>query len=213
MPGRLVMFAWGRARLDVTRGDIMANAFDVLKKDHDEVKRVLDELEAGLGESAPDDADHLVLREKLVEHLVIEESKHEAVEQEYFWPVVREKVADGDRLADHAIEQEQQGKYVLDDLIGMSADSDEFEELVATFIEDGREHIAYEEEQVWPELEKIITAEEAEELGDRLEAGKKIAPTRPHPHTPPKPGILKAAGPAVAAADRARDKITGRGKD
>jgi hypothetical protein len=43
--------------------------------------------------------------------------------------------------------------------------------------------------------------------------GKKIAPTRPHPHTPPRPGILKAAGPAVGAADRVRDKITGRGQD
>ena len=47
---------------------------------------------------------------------------------------------------------------------------------------------------------------------EKLEQGKKRAPTRPHPHTPPKPGVLKAAGPAVAAADRLRDKIAGRGR-
>ena len=45
--------------------------------------------------------------------------------------------------------------------------------------------------------------------GDQL-AGKATAPTRPHPHTPPSPGVLKAAGPAEAAADRARDVVTHR---
>ena len=190
----------------------MANVFEVLRKDHEEVKRVLSELETGLSRG-PSDTDHLVLREKLVEHLVIEESKHEAVEEEYFWPAVREKLTDGDKLADQAVDQEQSAKYVLNDLIGMSTDEPEFDELVRTFIHDGREHITFEETQVWPELERALSPEEAEDLGDKIVEGKKIAPTRPHPHTPPKPGILKTAGPAVAAADRVRDTITGRGKE
>ena len=46
---------------------------------------------------------------------------------------------------------------------------------------------------------------------DQLALRKKSAPTRPHPHTPPSPGALKTAGPAVAAADKARDRVTGRG--
>jgi hemerythrin-like domain-containing protein len=191
----------------------MSNVFEVLRKDHEEVKRVLKELETGVASALSADADQLKLREKLVEHLVIEESKHEAVEEEYFWPAVREKVPDGDRLADHAVEQEQKAKFVLDDLIGLSADKPEFEELVRKFITDGRKHIAFEENRVWPELEKTLSPQEANELGDKLEKGKKLAPTRPHPHTPPKPGILKTAGHAVAATDRARDTITGRGKD
>jgi hypothetical protein len=51
----------------------------------------------------------------------------------------------------------------------------------------------------------------AEELGRKIADGKRTAPTRPHPHTLPSPGVLKAAGPAVATADKARDAITGRG--
>jgi hemerythrin-like domain-containing protein len=190
----------------------MANVFDVLRKDHDEIKQALSELETGLSGDPPD-LDHRTLHEKLVEHLVIEESKHEAVEEEYFWPAVREKLSDGDELADQAVKQEQDAKYVLNDLIGLSAEKPEFEELLRTLIHDGREHIAFEESQVWPKLEQALSAEEADELGDKLVQGKKIAPTRPHPHTPPKPGILKTAGPAVAAADKARDTITGRGKE
>jgi hemerythrin-like domain-containing protein len=191
----------------------MANVFDVLRKDHEEVKRALNELEGGPTAESGADADHLTLRERLVEELVIEESKHEAVEEEYFWPAVRDHLPDGDELADQAIEQEQAAKYVLNDLIGMKPDDPKFEELVTKFIDDGREHIDYEETNVWPEMEKALSAEEADELGEKIEQGKKIAPTRPHPHTPPKPGILKAAGPPVAAADRARDAVTGRGRD
>ncbi len=47
-----------------------------------------------------------------------------------------------------------------------------------------------------------------------LEKGptRATAPTRPHPHTPPSPGVLRTAGPVAAAADKARDKVTGRGE-
>lgn len=190
----------------------MPNVFEVLRKDHEEVERVLAELETGLKDD-PHDADHVMLLEKLVEQLVIEESKHEAVEEEYFWPAVRDKLADGDELADKAVEQEQSAKYVLNDLIGLSAEKPEFTERVRTFIHDGREHIAFEQDQVWPKMEEAISSQEADELGEKVVAGKKIAPTRPHPHTPPKPGILKTAGPAVAAADKVRDTITGRDKE
>jgi len=34
-----------------------------------------------------------------------------------------------------------------------------------------------------------------------------------HPHTPANPAVLKTAGPAVAAADKLRDAVTGRGEE
>jgi hypothetical protein len=58
-------------------------------------------------------------------------------------------------------------------------------------------------------LRAALTAEQANDLGAKLEEGKKTAPTRPHPNTPASPGLLKTAGPAVAAADRARDAASG----
>ncbi len=57
-----------------------------------------------------------------------------------------------------------------------------------------------------------LTSTEAEELGEKLEQGKKSAPTRPHPGTPPLPGVLKSIGPVVAVADKARDAVIGRGE-
>jgi hemerythrin-like domain-containing protein len=190
----------------------MPSVFDVLAKDHEEVKRMLAELETGPTAATGAHEDQLALRKKMTEQLVIEESRHEAVEEMHFWPVVREKLPDGAQLADEAQQQEQEGKEVLDKLDKAQAHEPEFETLLAKFAMAGREHIAFEETRVWPGLRKVLSAEEANELGVKLEQSKKTAPTRPHPNTPASAGVLKSAGPAVAAADKLRDAATGRGE-
>jgi hemerythrin-like domain-containing protein len=189
----------------------MTDAFEVLARDHAEVKQMLSQLEAG--SAGYGDAGQLTERKKLSEQLVIEESKHEAVEEMYFWPVVREHLPNGDQLADTAIGQEDEGKEVLHKLDKLDAGEPEFEKLLADFIRAGREHIDYEEKVVWPGLRSVLTQQQAEELGAKLEAGKKTAPTRPHPRTPSSPGALKTAGPVAAAVDKARDAMTDRGTD
>jgi hemerythrin superfamily protein len=189
----------------------MPSAFDVLASDHQQVKRLLAQFEAAPAASGVNDS-LLAARKKMAEMLVIEESKHEAVEEMHFWPAVRKHLPDGDELADKAIGQEQEGKRILAELDKLDAGSPEFDMLLGEFIKAARDHIAFEETQVWPALRAVMTETEAVDLGESLEQGKKTAPTRPHPHTPPSPGVLKAAGPAAAAADRARDAATGRGR-
>jgi hemerythrin-like domain-containing protein len=190
----------------------MPSAFDVLANDHEQVKRLLSQFEAGPAATRGASELQLTARKKMAETLVIEESKHEAIEEMYFWPAVREHVPNGDELADKATSQEQEGKEVLTKLDKLDADNPEFEALLTEFIKAGREHIAFEETQVWPAMRAALSADQAAELGDKLEQAKKTAPTRPHPHTPPSPSVLKTAGPAAAAADRARDAATGRGR-
>jgi len=189
----------------------MADVFTVLAKDHQEVKAMLAELEKGPTSATGASKDQLALRKKMAEQLIIEESKHEALEEMYFWPAVREHLEGGNTLADEATGQEQDAKQVLADLDKLDAGDTEFERLLAKFNLDAREHIAFEESQVWPLLRAALPAETAAELGSKIAEGKKTAPTRPHPHTPPSPGALKTAGPIAAAADKARDAVTGRG--
>ena len=191
----------------------MADVFTVLGQDHQEVKRMLAELEKGPTKATGASEDQLALRKKMAEELIIEESKHEALEEMYFWPAVRDHLEAGNTLADEATGQEQAAKQVLNDLDKLQAGDAEFEQLVGKFTVDAREHIEFEETQVWPLLRRTLPAETSAELGEKIAEGKKTAPTRPHPHTPPSPGVLKTAGPASAAADKARDKLTGRGSD
>ena len=191
----------------------MTDVFEVLARDHAKVRQILTQLELHAVRQGPITTDYLTQRKKLAEQLVIEESRHEAVEEMYFWPAVREHLPNGDELADTAIGQEEGGKEVLDKLDKLDPDDPEFEELLADFTRTGRAHIDYEESNVWPGLRIALTREQADYLGSKLETAKKNAPTRPHPRIPASPGVLKSTGPITAAADKARDAITHRGTD
>jgi len=190
----------------------MGDVFQMLKADHDAIAAVLGRLEVA---RPPADADPgwLRARKRLVERLIIEETKHETVEEEYFWPAVREHVVGGDALADEATEQEQQAKSILMELDGLDAGDARFEELLAAFIGAARAHLAFEETRVWPRLRRALTGTQAAKLGSTMKKGKALAPTHPNPDIAPEPGILQASGALTAAADRLRDAATGRGRD
>ena len=66
---------------------------------------------------------------------------------------------------------------------------------------------------MWPRFEAAVTHERLVELGEKLERAKKIAPTRPHPDTPPSAGVLKTVGMVTATMDHIRDAATGRAAD
>jgi hemerythrin-like domain-containing protein len=153
----------------------------------------------------------LAARYEVVQRLVIDSSRHEAAEEQYFWPVVREKLGNGNSLADEAIAQEQEAKEVLARLEKLEPADDEFDQLIAGLIPAARQHIEFEETRVWPDLRVALSPGEAQELGDKVQKARERGPTRPHPRTPPNPKVLKSLGPAIAVADKLRDAVAGRG--
>ena len=190
----------------------MPDVFEVLKKDHDEVKAMLAQLQEGPRASTGATAEQLAFRKQSVDAVIIEESKHEAAEQMYFWPAVKRLGPDGERIAEAGLEQEAEADPVLAELDKLQPDDEGFEERLIAFTAAARAHITYEEAHAWPLLRASISADEAQALGDQITRAKKLAPTRPHPHVPPQPGAVKIAGPVAAVADRLRDAVTGRGK-
>lgn len=190
----------------------MSDVFDILAADHAEVKRLLTALEDSQGRPADVSDAVLDARKRIAQQLVIDSSKHEAAEEQYFWPTVRKHLSDGGRLADYAISQENEAKDLLDKLDGLRASDPEFDKLIRTFIPAAREHIEFEEDRVWPKLRAVLTSEEATDLGKQVARAKEHGPTRPHPHTPANPTVLKTVGSAAAVVDRLRDAVTGRGK-
>jgi hemerythrin-like domain-containing protein len=189
----------------------MADAFEVLRTDHQAVEQMLAALETSPGVSAGAGPTVLNARKEVAQRLVIDSSQHEAAEEQYFWPVVRDRLPDGDALADQAISQEQEAKEALTRLDKLDADDAAFDQLIAEFIPAARAHIQFEETRVWPGLRETLSSAESSGLGDKLASAKEHGPTRPHPNTPASPGVLKTAGPVVAAVDRLRDAVTGRG--
>ena len=190
----------------------MPDVFEVLRQDHDEVTAMLARLEDGPKAWGGATGEQLAERKRLAEELIIESSRHEAVEQRYFWPAFRAAGPAGDRVADLAASQEQVGEQVLHTLVRLGPDEERFEELLAEFAVLARAHIEFEEQQAWPLLRAALSAEQAAELGGKIIAAKQLAPTRPHPVISPDEDAVKTAGPVAGLADRLRDVVTGRGR-
>ncbi|HJT05243.1 MAG TPA: hemerythrin domain-containing protein [Pseudonocardiaceae bacterium] len=185
------------------------DALVVLTRDHNQVKALQEQLEALPSHTTGGSTAQVSQRKSIVDMITVKLSEHEAVEEQYFWPAVREALPDGDRWADEAIEQEQQGKDTLTALGELEPDTDEFDELVDQLVLLLRKHVAY-EEKLFLVLKSVMPDEARRELGKELLAAKKLAPTRPHPHTPASPDVLKTAGLAAAAVDKVRDAVGDR---
>jgi hemerythrin-like domain-containing protein len=190
----------------------MADVFEVLAQDHAEVKDLLTALDSSPGQREGASEAVLAARGEVAQRLIMDSSAHEAAEEQHFWPAVRHQVPKGDRFANEAISQETQAKEILDKLEKLAPADPEFDDLLAKFIPAAREHIEYEETQVWPQLRAVLTQEQADELGARIAKAKEHGPTRPHPLTPSNPAVLKTVGPVAALIDRLRDAVTGRGR-
>jgi hypothetical protein len=188
------------------------DVFEVLRQDHEEVKTMLARLEDGPKAWEGATGEQLAERKRLADDMIIEASKHEAAEQQYFWPAFRAAGPAGDRIADLAAAQEQVGEQVLHGLVKLGPDEERFEELLAEYAALARAHIEFEEEQAWPLLRAMLSAEQAADLGGKITATRQLAPTRPNPVIPPDDDAVKTAGPVAGLADRLRDVVTGRGR-
>jgi hemerythrin-like domain-containing protein len=182
------------------------DALTFLREDH---KSVLGMLEVLDGAPAGSGADLSGLG-TMVTNLVIAESQHEAIEEQFFWPAVREALDDGNELADEAITQEQEGKKLLQRLNDAEPGDPDYQQALQEFVKAGREHIMYEQDVVWPRFQAAVGREELEKLGEKLEQAKKVAPTRPHPDTPANAAVQKTMGMGAAVVDHVRDAVSGR---
>jgi len=164
------------------------DALEFLREDHRAVLAMLDELERGRSQTAaPTNPDDLERRKRMVTELVMAESAHEAVEEQYFWPSVQHWLEQGKDLAQPALEQEQQAKSMLTELDKAEPGDSSFETLLDKIVHDAREHLAYEENEVWPAPREQVAARTLDQIGDKMATAKKMVPTRPHPHTRPGP--------------------------
>lgn len=187
----------------------MPSAIAVLMADHERQLELINRLTGGAGFPASDDPKE---RKATATRLVIEASRHEAIEEQLLWPTVREALDNGDDLARAGIDQEQLAKRLLHEIDHMSPGNEEFASVIDRISGAVRDHVTFEESTVFPKLELHLSERQLEDLGARLEAARTLAPTRPHPMTPPTPDALRTVGAMVATLDRARDLLTGRGR-
>ncbi|WP_031470666.1 hemerythrin domain-containing protein [Sciscionella sediminilitoris] len=182
------------------------NALDLLAEDHQRLMKLLDEVE----HSSTEKQLRLHRRTNLLNTIIIMSSAHQAIQEKYFWPLVRTALPDGKRIAETAIEHEYSTKRLLDEVRTTKPGQADYAQLVDQLLRDLRAHVDYEQDTVWPRVRKFVDESTLQAVGAKMQAAKTTAPTRPHPNIPPQPLLWRSLGACVAALDRARDALNGR---
>jgi hypothetical protein len=187
--------------------DTQRDVVDLLSADHREFDRIFQQLEQLSGSTAPD-----VLKRKreLVDEVTIGLVKHSVAEETQVYPRVEKKVDKAE--AEHAKEEHAEAEETMKRLERMDAGDPEFDGAVAELIREIRHHVEEEEGRMFAELRATFTRDELVDMAEKVEAVKKIAPTRAHPMTPNEPGVRLAVGPVASLLDHLRDAVSGRGK-
>ena len=184
------------------------DVIEVLEHDHREVEEMFAELEKLRGATSEED---LARRKELTDDVTIELVRHSVAEEVIVYPKVDDKVSKEE--ADHAREEHAEAEETLKRLEKLDADDPSFDDELAELMKEIRHHIEDEEGEMFAHMREVIDEDELRELGKRVEAFKKVAPTRPHPNVPNEPLPRAAAGPAASLFDRMRDLASGRGSD
>lgn len=175
------------------------SVFEVLKEDHRHVEQLFEQ-----ARSAPD----VESRKEVADRIIAELVRHAVAEEQYLYPAVREHL--GDERADEEIREHAAAEQTMKDIERLKADDPELEAKLTVLETEVRQHVAEEEDEVFPALAERLSAEELVRLGDQVTMAKKVAPTHPHPLSPDTPPLNKLLGPGVGLVDRVRDLLTGR---
>jgi len=130
---------------------------------------------------------------------------HETAEEMVLRPVSRH--CTGDQVADARNEEEQRANEVLGQLEQMDVDSFEFDTMLNAFEEAVVHHSDIEEKVEFQAVLRDIDADQRRDLGARLAAAEKVAPTHPHPGVAGSPPKEAVAGPFLSIVDRVKDAL------
>ncbi|HVM65354.1 MAG TPA: hemerythrin domain-containing protein [Acidimicrobiales bacterium] len=182
------------------------DALDVLGRRHNQVATLLKRLSQTRGVTEGGGKADQAARESIVDMVTVRLAAHEAAEEGYFWPLVRDRVPGGGGLAHEAIGQEQQGADVMQRLSNVPASEPEFDQLAHRLSTLAQIHVAF-EDRVFLAVRAAVGRDELTRLGGRLVEAHELGPTRPHPRAPRRSGAAaKIAGVMVGAVDDARDR-------
>ena len=173
---------------------------DLLTTDHREVQELVSQIPGA------DPAQ----RRDMADTVIAELMRHSVAEEMHVYPAMREHLPDGESRVQHDIDEHQQLVEVMKELEGLDTADPRFLQALGRLETVLRDHVSDEERDQFPLLRAQLTREQLVEMGRKVEAAKKAAPTRPHPSAPHSALFHKVLGPGVGLVDRLRDKLTGR---
>ena len=136
-------------------------AIKLLKNDHRQVEKIFSQLEKGNGN-----------REQLFRELANELTVHAEIEEQLFYPAVKNAKQTHDLVLE-SFEEHKQVKLVLADLDKADKTTEHWLAGLKVLMEDVQHHVGEEEKELFPKVEdKVLSRQELEDLGTRMEEMK-----------------------------------------
>jgi hemerythrin superfamily protein len=136
------------------------DAINLLKTDHRNVDKLFEQLEKGNGN-----------REQLFNELATELTVHAEIEERLFYPAVKDAEPTRDLVLE-SYEEHKQMKMVLSDLSSADKETPEWKAGLKVLMEDVQHHVDEEEEELFPKVSKLLSKQELDDLGARMDALK-----------------------------------------
>lgn len=137
------------------------DAISLLKRQHKDVKGLFKKVEKASRASE---------RRQLMDQIVTALEAHAAIEEEMFYPAVRELgTKKGEEMVDEAFEEHHVVKLVLAELPKVDPDDDRFDAKMTVLSELVEHHVEEEETEMF-KLAKKIGEDELDALGERMMA-------------------------------------------
>ena len=141
------------------------NAFNLLKSDHEKVAGILTSIEETTERAAKG-------REELFARLKQELDLHAKIEEEIFYPALEES----DKTREVTLEAYEEHRLVKQLLAELEVEPKDTEEWTAKFTvlkENIEHHVEEEEGEMFKQARKVLSEDEIETLGNRLQEAKK----------------------------------------
>lgn len=143
------------------------NAIELLKQDHEKVKKLLEEL-SNTTERA------VKKRTELLQKVALELEVHTTLEEEDFYPAFKQAGGKDEAKMYHEAKEEHRAveALVLPDLLNTDPGIVEFSGRLKVLKELLEHHIEEEEEEMFKEAQKLMSSEELSTLGKQMEEKK-----------------------------------------
>ena len=143
------------------------DALTLLKKDHDEVKKMLKDLDATSDRA-------IKTRQDLFGRLRFSLTVHEQMEEAVLYPALKEHAQTKDIVLE-AYEEHDVVDSIMSQLGALPVDDETWGAKATVMIENLRHHIEEEEKEMFPTARRVFEAGELQELGERMAARRKTA--------------------------------------
>jgi hemerythrin superfamily protein/carbon monoxide dehydrogenase subunit G len=174
---------------------------DVLTTDHRDVTDLVQQIRRATDAGT---------RRDLADVMISELVRHAVAEEMYVYPAMKTHLPDGDAAVEHDIAEHKELERTMKELEAVDPSNPRFDSLIVQLETTLADHVSDEESEQFPRLRAAIPRDELVQLAGKVQAAKKLAPTRPHPGAPNAELFHKLVGPGVGLVDRLRDRLTGR---